>query len=92
MLEIVEREEVIKNEDLMSTTELEVQRAALAREILISDETMINSVWLLLKGYNPLAVRQEMPKKRKLGILDGKAQIEFSDDFEMTTEELLSMQ
>ena len=29
--------------------------------------------------------------ERKTGILDGKTRIEFRDDFEMTTEELLAM-
>jgi antitoxin (DNA-binding transcriptional repressor) of toxin-antitoxin stability system len=29
---------------------------------------------------------------RKIGILDGKIRIEFKDDFEMTTEELLGIQ
>jgi antitoxin (DNA-binding transcriptional repressor) of toxin-antitoxin stability system len=30
--------------------------------------------------------------ERKIGILDGKVKIEFKDDFEMTTEELLKIQ
>ena len=30
-------------------------------------------------------------KKRKIGILDGKAKIEFASDFEFTTEELLEL-
>jgi antitoxin (DNA-binding transcriptional repressor) of toxin-antitoxin stability system len=34
----------------------------------------------------------ERQKARKIGILDGKITIEFKDDFEMTTEELLGMQ
>jgi antitoxin (DNA-binding transcriptional repressor) of toxin-antitoxin stability system len=29
--------------------------------------------------------------ERKIGILDGKIKIEFTDDFEMTSEELLGM-
>ena len=77
----------------MSAIELEMQRAALAREILTtSDESVINSIWLLLKGYNPMSIQRKTSQKRKLGILNGKAKIEFSDDFEMTTEELLSLQ
>jgi antitoxin (DNA-binding transcriptional repressor) of toxin-antitoxin stability system len=35
---------------------------------------------------------EEKVSKRKIGILDGKVTIEFSDDFEMTTEELLGIQ
>jgi len=34
---------------------------------------------------------EEYTEKRKIGILDGKAKIEFSPDFEMTTEELLEL-
>jgi antitoxin (DNA-binding transcriptional repressor) of toxin-antitoxin stability system len=33
----------------------------------------------------------EEKKERKLGILDGKFQIKFADDFKMTEEELLSL-
>jgi antitoxin (DNA-binding transcriptional repressor) of toxin-antitoxin stability system len=35
---------------------------------------------------------EEKTSKRKIGILDGKIKINFRDDFEMTTEELLDMQ
>ena len=76
----------------MSTIELEAQKAYLAREILtMDDENMIHSIWLLLKSNSPISSQQKIPGKRKLGILNGKAKIEFRDDFEMTTEELLSM-
>jgi len=45
----------------MSTLELEVQKASLAREILnINDVSIINNVWLVLKGHQP--ERQENPK------------------------------
>jgi hypothetical protein len=77
----------------MNTLELEVQKASLAREILcMEDETIINNIWLLLKKRNPVVLLQEMPEKRQLGVLDGKARIVFKDDFEMTTEELLGLQ
>jgi antitoxin (DNA-binding transcriptional repressor) of toxin-antitoxin stability system len=35
---------------------------------------------------------EEKPVERKIGILDGKINIQFRDDFEMTTEELLNIQ
>ena len=77
----------------MSVIELEAQKASLAREILcMDDETMINNMWLLVKNYNPVVVQRKTPERRKLGILDGKAEILFKDDFEMTTEELLALQ
>jgi antitoxin (DNA-binding transcriptional repressor) of toxin-antitoxin stability system len=34
---------------------------------------------------------EEKPTTRKIGILDGKIKIQFKDDFEMTTEELLGL-
>ena len=77
----------------MSVIELEAQKAGLAREILcMDDETMINKIWLLVKKYNPVVSQRKIPERRKLGILDGKAEILFKDDFEMTTEELLALQ
>jgi antitoxin (DNA-binding transcriptional repressor) of toxin-antitoxin stability system len=36
--------------------------------------------------------RKEEKTERKIGILDGKIKIEFGDDFEMTSEELLEIQ
>ena len=77
----------------MTAIELELRKANLAREILtMSDESTINRIWILLKGYNPIALQQTKAKKREIGILDGIAKIEFRDDFEMTTDELLSLQ
>ncbi len=46
------------------------------------------------KAKKPVAMLipfEENTKKRKIGILDGKAKIEFSSDFKMTTEELLEL-
>jgi hypothetical protein len=69
--------------------ELEVQKAGLAREILaITDERVINGIWLWLRNYN----LKNIPLKRTIGILDGKTDIKFCDNFEMTTEELLELQ
>jgi len=34
---------------------------------------------------------EDRKTERKIGILDGKVKIEFKDDFEMTTEELLGI-
>ena len=73
----------------MNTIELEAQKAWLAREVLnINNESKLNDLWVVLKGYNPLVYQQEKSKKRKIGILDGIAKVEFSDDWEMTPEEL----
>ena len=76
----------------MSTIELEVQKAGLARQILnMDDENILNNIVLFLKNCHPSVTQQKMPEKRKLGILNGKAKIVFKDDFEMTTEELLGL-
>ena len=81
-----------ENAKYMSTIDLEAQKAYLAREILaMNDENMIHSILLLLHGNNSVTFQHKYPKQRKLGILNGKAAIEFGDDFEMTTEELLSI-
>ena len=65
----------------MSTIELEAKKASLAREILcINDVTIINNLWLVLKGQKPL--------KREIGFLAGKAKVVFHDDWSMTPEEL----
>jgi len=77
----------------MSIIELEAQKASLAREILcMEDETIIKNIWLMLDKCNLSAYQQKTPKKRQLGILDGKAKVTFRDDWEMTTEELLELQ
>jgi len=77
----------------MITLQLEAQKASLAREILTTnDEAIINRIWLLLNSGNSIVYPQKKSKKREIGFLDGKAKIEFRDDFKMTTEELLSMQ
>jgi antitoxin (DNA-binding transcriptional repressor) of toxin-antitoxin stability system len=48
------------------------------------------------KTKKPIAMivpyNEEKKIERKIGILDGKAKIEFRDDFEMTPEEILGIQ
>jgi hypothetical protein len=76
----------------MNTLELEARKAGLAREILaITDEKTINDLRSFLKNHAS-RVKKNVREKRKIGILDGKTEIKFSDDFEMTTEELLDLQ
>jgi hypothetical protein len=46
------------------------------------------------KAKKPVAMLvpfEEKTRKRKIGILDGKAKIEFAKDFKMTTDELLEL-
>jgi hypothetical protein len=78
-----------KIKKVMNTIELEAQKASLAREILsIDDQTMINNIWLVLNGGNPVVFQKEIHNKRPIGILNGKAKVKFHDDWEMTPEEL----
>ena len=74
---------ILKNKK-MSSVELEVQKASLAREILcVNDVSVINNVWLVLKGH-----KQKKSQKREIGFLEGKAKVTFHDDWSMTPEEL----
>ena len=76
----------------MNAMELEAQKAWLAREVLnVDSEKMINNLWVVLKGYTPIIEQPQKGEKRELGFLNGKAKIEFADDWEMTPEELLAM-
>jgi|GEM_PF-1740388 len=78
----------------MSVMELELQKIDLARAILTTtDENIIKNIWLFLKGNNNFVVSQQRvaKKRRKIGILDGKAKIIFHDDWSMTPEELLEL-
>ena len=73
----------------MNTIELEAQKAWLARAILCADnESMINNMWVLLKGYNLSVYQPQKTKKREIGFLEGKAQVHFHDNWSMTPEEL----
>jgi hypothetical protein len=79
-----------KNKKGMSTLELEVQKVNLAREILgATDEKMINELWQFLQCHN--IGNQTIYKKRKIGILDGKAIFSEVGDGKITTEEFLGL-
>jgi len=72
----------------MSIIELEIQKIDLARAILTTtDENIIKNIWTFLKDCAPV-YSQEIPKKRKIGFLNGKAKVVFHDDWSMTPEEL----
>jgi hypothetical protein len=73
----------------MSTIELEAEKAVLAREVLnVNDENVIRNIWLILKDNKPYVSQQEIPEKRDIGFLEGKAKVIFHDDWSMTPEEL----
>jgi len=73
----------------MSTIELELQKANLAREILTtSNENLINSMLLIVKKYNYVVPIKKKTQKREIGFLKGKAEVIFQNDWSMTPEEL----
>lgn len=43
------------------------------------------------KIFKVIPFKDEKPPKRKLGMLKGKATVEFADDWKMTSEELLGL-
>jgi hypothetical protein len=62
--------------------ELEVQKAELAREILnTADESIIQDLWLFFHSRKPAVT---VRKKRKLGILEGKATFRETGDGKIT--------
>jgi hypothetical protein len=83
----------IKQEEDMNanTLELEARKAELAREILgETDKNRLNEWLAFFKKKKNVSVRSYR-QDRKIGLLDGKIKIVFSDDFEMTTEELIGI-
>jgi hypothetical protein len=73
----------------MSTIDLEVRKASLAREILTStNQDLINNLWALVRDSNYVFPKKQRKTKRKIGILEGKATVTFHDDWSMTPEEL----
>ena len=73
----------------MSTIELELQKASLAREILTtSNANLINNLLLIVKEYNYVVPIKEKKQKREIGFLKGKADVIFHNDWSMTPEEL----
>ena len=74
---------------IMITTELELQKAYLAREILTTtNESLINNIWLVVKNFNPVISKKGTLNKRNIGFLKGKSEVVFYDDWSMTPEEL----
>ena len=70
----------------MSTIELEVQKAHLAREILgETDEFIIKELWVFLKNH------KSVQKNRQIGILKGKVLFSEVGNGKITTEEFLGL-
>jgi hypothetical protein len=74
-----------------NTLELEAQKAGLVREILGETDTDRLNEWLAFFNKKRNVSVRSHQQDRKIGLLDGKVKIVFSDDFEMTAEELIGI-
>ncbi len=61
-----------------------------AEKIQKGEELVVTHGRKKKKIFRVLPFREEKPKKRKLGILNGKVKVIFHDDFKMTDEEFLN--
>ena len=64
--------------------------AQIIEGILKGEEYVVSYGRKRKKIFKVVPYQEEKPKKRKLGILDGKVTIKFHDDWEMSDEELLN--
>jgi len=64
--------------------------AQIIEKILKGEEYVVSYGRKRKKIFKVVPYQEEKPKKRKLGILDGKVTIKFHDDWEMSDEELLN--
>jgi len=63
--------------------------AQIIEKILKGEEYVVSYGRKRKKIFKVVPYREEKPKKRKLGLLEGKVTIKFNDDWKMTTEEFL---
>ena len=63
--------------------------AQIIEGILKGEEYVVSYGRKRKKIFKVVPYQEERPKKRKLGILEGKVTIKFHDDFKMTDEEFL---
>lgn len=64
--------------------------AQIIEKILTGEEYIVSYGRKRKKIFKVVPYQEEKPKKRKLGILEGKVTIKFHDDWEMSDEELLN--
>ena len=76
----------------MNTTELELQKASLAREILLTtDENLINNIRLIFRNFNVVIPKKEEKTNRKMGFLKGKMTFSEIEDGKITVEEFIGI-
>jgi antitoxin (DNA-binding transcriptional repressor) of toxin-antitoxin stability system len=70
--------------------EFKANLSSYAEKIQKGEELVVTHGRKKKKIFRVLPFREEKPKKRKLGILNGKVKAIFHDDFKMTDEEFLN--
>lgn len=75
----------------ISVGEFKARMSFFIGKILKGEEFIISYGRKKNKIFKVSPVREEKPFKRKLGILEGKVTVTFSDDWEMSEEELLNL-
>lgn len=65
--------------------------ATITLEVQNTGSYSLEELKSLLLGYINKLTNNTSTSKRKLGILEGKASVSFSDDFSMTADELVSL-
>lgn len=75
----------------ISVGEFKARMSFFIEKILKGEEFIISYGRKKNKIFKVSPVREEKPFKRKLGILEGKVTVTFSDDWEMSEEELLNL-
>ena len=70
--------------------EFKTNLAQIIEKILKGEEYVVSYGRKRKKIFKVVPYQEERPKKRKLGILEGKVTIKFHDDWEMSDEELLN--
>ncbi len=71
--------------------EFKTNLSALVLKVQQGEELVVTHGRKKKKILRVLAFREEKPKKRKLGLLEGKVKAVFHDDWEMSEEELLGL-
>ncbi len=71
--------------------EFKANLSSYAEKIQKGEELVVTHGRKRKKIFRVLPFQEDKPKKRKLGILNGKVKVKFAKDFKMSTEEFLGL-
>ena len=71
--------------------EFKANLSSYAEKIQNGEEIVVTHGRKKKKIFRVLPFREDKPKKRKLGILEGKVKVVFHDDWQVSDEELLGL-